>query len=320
LWAIPPSGPPRFFTLPPEDQIDSLVTAYGEALLGPRDPLTSRNADGDRLFATLVEPVVTLVPKGSRVIIVPDGSLFGLDFEALPVQTPSPHYWIDDVTVINANSLMLVASRPSASPPKHRKLLLIGDAISPSEEFPALPQAASEIGDIEKHFPARDITAITGKNATPQAYMNSQPGRFSYIHFVAHGTSSQTTPLESAVILSRQGESYKLYGRDVVKLPLKGVLVTISACQGAGSRTYSGEGLVGLSWAFLRAGARGVVAALWEVDDASTAALMDGFYENLSNGEDPPSALRNAKLKLLHSGTVYQKPFYWAPFQYYTGS
>jgi CHAT domain-containing protein len=106
----------------------------------------------------------------------------------------------------------------------------------------------------------------------------------------------------------------------VVKLPLQGALVTISACHGVGSRNYSGEGLVGLSWAFLRAGARAVIAALWEVDDASTASLMDQFYDELSKGTDPATALRDAKLKLLHSGTVYQKPFYWAPFQYYAGA
>lgn len=320
LWAIPPSGPARFFTLPSEDEIDPLVRSYGEALLGPRDPLVTNNKDGSQLYATLVVPALSLVPKGSRVVVVPDGSLFGLNFEALPVQNPAPHYWIDDVTVINASSLMLVAAHEPSFAAKRAKLLLIGDPVSPSDEFPSLPQAAAEISDIEKHFPSQDTTVITGSQATPRAYMDSQPGRFSYIHFVAHGTSSETTPLESAVILSKQGDSFKLYGRDVVKLPLKGVLVTISACHGAGSRTYSGEGLVGLSWAFLRAGARGVIAALWEVDDASTAGLMDHFYDSLSKGEDPASALRKAKLGLLHSGTVYQKPFYWAPFQYYAGS
>ena len=55
--------------------------------------------------------------------------------------------------------------------------------------------------------------------------------------------------------MSREGDSYKLYARDIVKHHLTARLVTISACEGAGKRAYSGEGLVGLSWAFLRAGA-----------------------------------------------------------------
>jgi CHAT domain-containing protein/Tfp pilus assembly protein PilF len=320
LWAIPPAGPAQFFMLPSADEIEPVVRSYSEAMLGPRDPLGTANPDGEKLFATLVAPAIGLIPKGSRVVIVPDASLFGLNFEALPVPGGVPHYWIEDVTVVNANSMMLVASGAATARPSRGKLLLIGDPVSPSDDFPTLPQAGTEISDIKTHFPAADTTVITGASATPQAYLASRPGQFSYIHFAAHGTSSEATPLESAVILSRQGDSFKLYGRDVVKLPLRGALVTISACHGAGSRNYSGEGLVGLSWAFLRAGAHAVIAALWEVDDASTASLMDHFYDRLSKGDDPATALRAAKLTLLHSGTVYQKPFYWAPFQYYAGS
>lgn len=319
LWAIPSTGPARFFTLPSAEEINPLVRSYNEAVVGPRDPLKTANEDGERLYQMLVEPAISSLPKGSRVVIVPDGSLLALNFETLLVKSPQPHYWIEDVTVVNASSLLLATVRPPPAPPKGGKLLLIGDPVSASEEFPALPRAATEISDIQKYFSPHHTSVITGKDATPQAYMESRPSQFSYIHFVAHGTSSEATPLESAVILSKEGDSFKLYGRDIVKLPLSGALVTISACHGVGSRNFSGEGLVGLSWAFLRAGAQGVIAALWEVDDASTTILMDHFYGQLSKGSDPASALRHAKLALLQSSSVYEKPFYWAPFQYYSG-
>jgi CHAT domain-containing protein len=82
--------------------------------------------------------------------------------------------------------------------------------------------------------------------------------------------------------------------------------------------------LVGLSWAFVRAGAHNVIAALWEVSNApSTSELMDSFYKGLSRGQDPASALRDAKLSFLHSSNsraVFKKPYYWAPFQLYAGS
>jgi CHAT domain-containing protein len=97
-------------------------------------------------------------------------------------------------------------------------------------------------------------------------------------------------------------------------------LVTLSACRSAGAKTYSGEGQVGLSWAFLRAGARSVVAGLWDVTDRSTAALMADFYRQLSQNVAPVEALRHAKLALLRGGKVYQKPFYWGPFQLYAGA
>jgi CHAT domain-containing protein len=75
---------------------------------------------------------------------------------------------------------------------------------------------------------------------------------------------------------------------------------------------------VGLSWAFLRAGAHSVIGALWEVSDESTPRLMDSLYQGLEDGKNPGAALRNAKLNLLHSRERFRLPFYWAPFQMYT--
>ena len=96
--------------------------------------------------------------------------------------------------------------------------------------------------------------------------------------------------------------------------------MTLSACRSAGSRTYAGEGLVGFAWAFLEAGAQNVVAGLWEVDDASTAKLMERMYAQLRGGATPQQALRTAKLAMLHSDGPYRKPYYWAPFQVITDS
>jgi CHAT domain-containing protein len=95
-------------------------------------------------------------------------------------------------------------------------------------------------------------------------------------------------------------------------------LVTLSACQTAGSRTYYGEGLTGFSWAFLSAGARNVVAGLWDVDDRATTSLMKNFYDQLALGLSPASALRRAKLELMASGGPYRKPRYWAAFETFT--
>jgi len=194
----------------------------------------------------------------------------------------------------------------------------------PVPEFGPLPQAPAEMQKIEKYFAESRRTILKGSQATPSAYLGSEPSHFSYLHFVTHGTASRARPLESAVVLSKESSSdtYKLYARDIVQHRLNANLVTISACNGSGTRAYSGEGLVGLSWAFLAAGAHNVIGALWEVSDASTPQLMDLLYSELSKGKDPATALRNAKLSLLHSSSdnVFRKPFYWAPFQLYAGS
>jgi CHAT domain-containing protein len=319
LWLVTPARV-MLYILPPAKEIDPLVQSYRQALLGSRDVLETQNAAGQKLYDLLVAPAAKLIPKGSRVTILPDGSLYGLNFETLLAPAPQLHYWIEDVAVSYANSLALLAAGASRHASPAKKLLLVGDPVSPDAEFPKLPQAAAEISRIENYFPASDRAVFAGTNATPDAYFNSQPEGFSHIHFVAHGTASRTSPLDSAVILSKRGDNYKLYARDIIQHPLHADLVIISACHGEGVRTYSGEGLVGLSWAFLRAGAHGVIAALWEVNDNSTPQLMDHLYAEISKGKPPYVALRDAKLALLHSGTVYRRPFYWAPFQFYRGS
>jgi CHAT domain-containing protein len=318
VWAITPSRV-SVFPLSAASEIEPVLKAYRQALMGPRDVLETSNEHGTRLYEILVGPAQKLIAPGSRVIVLPDGALYGLNFETLLNPRPQLHYWIEDAVVANANSLVLLAASANQSSAKAKKLLLVGDPISPGVEFPDLPQAATEMADVERYFAAPDRTVLSRQQATAAAYLSSNPSQYSFIHFVAHGTASRASPLDSAVILTKSGDSYKLYARDIVAQPLRADLVTISACHGAGERTYSGEGLVGLTWAFLRAGAHGVVAALWEVNDNSTPELMNDLYAEIQKGSAPDAALRHAKLSLLHSGTVYQKPFYWAPFEIYLG-
>jgi len=322
LWAITPTKTTHF-ELAKAAEIEPVVKSYRKVVLGMRDTNDAASADGMRLYEILVEPAKKLIPRGSRVILLPDESLYGINFETLIVPDPTPHFWIEDVTLTTASSLTLLQRSARWSSPREKSLLLVGNTDQPNSDFPSLLQAPREMQNIERRFPEPNRKVLEGKQATPSAYLNSNPERYSYLHFVTHGTASLTRPLESAVILSKEGDSYKLYARDIVQHHLSANLVTISACKGSGMRTYAGEGLVGLSWAFLRAGAHNVIAGLWEVSDASTPQLMDKLYDGLSQGKDPATALRDAKLSLLHSsdtGSVFRKPFYWAPFQLYAGS
>jgi len=163
-----------------------------------------------------------------------------------------------------------------------RSLLLIGNPVSPAPEFGDLPYAESEIEEIRGYFPRDGAFTITGAAANPEAYRQAEAGRFAFIHFSAHATSNSESPLDSAVILSRRGDSYKLYARDVTQTPLRADLVTVSACRGAGARLYGGEGLVGFAWAFLRAGARNVIAGRWDVNDRSAGVLMGRVYGEIA--------------------------------------
>jgi len=384
LWAITPQKT-SLFALPPGPEIDAAVARYRKALGGPQDVLASADQDGRWLYRTLIAPAQAVLMKDAKVFVIPDGSLNNLNFETLlapetEVSGTKPseaklHYWIEDATIANASSLRVLgaprtSAMPTALPPslvetglapsfgkRNRSLLLLGNSVAPNDKYPELPKAAAQIEGVARHFPPEERRILAREQATPAAYLTSNPEQFSYIHFVAHGTASRLSPLDSAIVLSKIGlsqlassdgapsevapakierskaapstpapsdgrvenDSFKLYARDIIRHRLRADLVTISACYGAGERAYSGEGLVGLSWAFLRAGAHNVVAALWEATDASTEQLMDKFYDEIEKGASPDVALRAAKLALLKS-SGFHNPFYWAPFQLYAGS
>ncbi|NNE09758.1 MAG: CHAT domain-containing protein, partial [Gemmatimonadetes bacterium] len=93
-------------------------------------------------------------------------------------------------------------------------------------------------------------------------------------------------------------------------------LVVLSGCETALGESAHGEGMVGFARAFLRGGARGVVASLWQVSDESTADLMHAFYASILDGNPPREALRNAKMQWITSREGRGQPYYWAPFIY----
>ena len=331
LWVTTPAKTQLMF-LPPQREITASVERYRKALLEVQDPVKSGNADGQSLYKVLVAPAAALLRPNTPVIILADGILSQLNFETLLVPGAASgtsqdaasnvkmHYLISDLIVSSAPSLaMLGAAEPMSR--ANRKMLLIGNPDSPNQDFPSLPFFGLEMSRIESHFRSSEISALAGQQATPAAYLASDPRNYTYIHFVSHAVASLTSPLDSAIILSNPAgreDSYKLYAREIIQRPIHAQLVTISACYGSGTRTYAGEGLVGLSWAFLNAGAQQVIGALWEVSDDSTPRLMDQLYQGLTAGDSPAVALRKAKLSLLHSQSRFSAPFYWAPFQIYS--
>jgi CHAT domain-containing protein len=254
------------------------------------------------------------------VFIIPDGSLANLSFETLIVPSEKPHYWIEDAVIVASSSLRILASAPVGKSTIQKELLLIGNSVAVSNDYPELPKAADQMASVSKHFARGEQRVFQREQATPEAYLENNPAQFSNIHFVAHGIGSRLSPLDSAIVLSKEDGSgnFKLYARDIIRHHLRADLVTVSACYGAGERHYSGEGLVGLAWAFLRAGSRNVIAALWDVEDTSTDQLMNRFYDELAKGSEPEVALRVAKVSLLRSG-AFRSPYYWAPFQLYRG-
>lgn len=324
LWVVTAHSI-RLHTLPAASAIQPLIENYRAVITGGRNPLEAASQSGQQLSQILLAPLAEAVDEGNRFIVVEDGSLHSFPLESLPARVDSSKFWLEQATVAVAPSLNYLVSRERSrgghpSPPPPTDLLVIGDPSSSSPQFSRLEFASQEIDSIAATMRTGAVRTLRGEAATPGAYASAEPGRYEFIHFAAHATANPQSPLDSAVILSGPAEKNRLLARDVMAVPLRAELVTISACRSAGGKSYSGEGLVGFAWAFLRAGARNVIASHWDVGDRSTAQLMSALYRELAAGHTAPEALRAAQLSLIHDGGAYAKPFYWAPFQVYVGS
>ncbi len=316
VWAVTAKGVSQF-VLPRESEIDTLVERHQRAIQELQDPLAERHAAASELYRMLVGPVESLLHSAGTVIIVPDGRLHELNFETLVVDGPPPHYWIEDASLALTPSFTVLQLRKGA-PAREPRLLIFGDPLPAVPEFPPLPHLKAEVREIAAGFPEARRAVYTGNQAYAERFRETDPRTFTAIHFAAHAAANEESPLNSAIILSPHDGRYKLYARDIADLRLEPDLVTISACRSAGSKAYSGEGLVGFAWAFLEAGAHNVVAGIWNVDDAAAPLIMEELYKQWRGGASAPFALRRAKLKLMRSGGAFRKPYYWGAFEVFT--
>ncbi len=144
--------------------------------------------------------------------------------------------------------------------------------------------------------------------------LRARAGNCTVLHVAAHGVFRPDEPLLSSLQLS----DGRLSALEVFDLELRCSLVTLSACETSLGVQGAGDELMGLSRAFLYAGAPSLLLSLWKVEDRSTAALMEVFYRGLGAGLGKAAALRQAQLALLHgiagAGTAYSAPYFWAPF------
>jgi CHAT domain-containing protein len=313
-WVIRADGVKRV-ELPADTEIEALVTDYRAAVEHTvRDPL---QADA-KLWKAVMAPVAAAIPPGSRVIVIADGPLHRLNLETLVRPEPKPHYWIEDAEIEVAPSITIAMGKAGEARGAEG-VLLIGDPDYQGTGYEPLSGAGEELKAIASRFGSVRQAVYRGAQATPAAYRAAEPGRFAVIHFAAHAEADPEKPLESAVVLARAGDGYKLYARDVIGIPIHAGLVTLSACRSAGAREYAGEGLIGFAWAFLQAGAGAVVAGLWDVSDQAAVPLMARFYEGVAAGREPAAALRAAKLDMLHGEAHFSRAFYWGAFQVYVG-
>jgi CHAT domain-containing protein len=182
-----------------------------------------------------------------------------------------------------------------------------------------LPFTRLEARAIASLVPRGVTREATGFAANRRAATNPGLSEFRIVHFATHGLLNTEHPDLSGLVLSlvdpqgrRQDGFLRLH--DVYNLRLAADLVVLSGCQTALGKDLRGEGLIGLTRGFMYAGAKAVVASLWQVDDESTAELMKRFYRGmLKENRRPADALRQAQLELSRTKR-WSAPFYWAGF------
>ena len=185
--------------------------------------------------------------------------------------------------------------------------------------IPRLPATRREAQDIAALVPAAQRLTALDFAASRELVTSGRLADYQVVHFATHGLVNDRHPELSGLVLSlvdetgRQREGF-LRMIDIFNLDLKADLVVLSACQTGIGKEIKGEGLMGLSRAFLYAGAKSTVVSLWSVNDRATAELMSRFYKHLfQQKQRPAAALRAAQLEMVEQ-TPWKSPYYWAAF------
>lgn len=284
-------------------------------------------------YAALLGPLRARLAGHRELLVVADGLLHYLPFEALIAGQAEgglreQPFLLRRFAVRYAPSASVLAALETRPRPPHAEwsLLAFGDprfqsaAPGASERagFAPLPHSRMEVDQVSRLYaPDRRAVALAGA-ATESALMATpELSRARVLHFAVHGLLNEARPDYSGLVLSREARDLDdglLQSYEVRRLRLGADLVVLSACETALGQAVQGEGLVGLTRAFLAAGAASVVASLWRVDDASTSRLMVHLHRNLRlPGMGRAQALRQAQLQLAGS-PEWGHPYYWAAF------
>jgi CHAT domain-containing protein len=275
-----------------------------------------------RLSSTLFSGVD--VTGDSPLTLIPHGVLHYIPFEVLPA---GDRLIVERHAVSYAPSLnalvqlrrspasasafrVLAVGDPALAPPARREAERAGD-IENLALLEPLTYAAQELQAIGRTFPDR-TRILSGAGARETDLRSPLTSRFPVIHFATHGLVSDVQPKRSGLLMApEQGEDGLLQVSEIYALGLKANLIVLSACQTALGKEITGEGLIGLSRAFFYAGARSVVATLWNLNDRFAAEFVERFYRELNTGISAEEALRRAKAAYVND-PKYSHPFYWS--------
>jgi CHAT domain-containing protein/Tfp pilus assembly protein PilF len=335
----------RAYRLPGVAEIAPLVAEARATLALPARGSAGRFARvARRLYDLLVAPAAAALGDKRLLLVAPDRDLHYLPFEVLLTEAPTgtaggfrdfPYLlrrWA--VAYVPSASVLadLRANRRGAE--GGFAFVGFGDPVYTTDgragdstrglfdgggrlELPRLEASGREITRIAERFPRDETAVYLGRDAREgNVKGNTRLESARRLHFAVHGVIDEKRPRYSGLALSlddASGEDGLLQVHEIFNLKLGADLVVLSACGSGLGREVTGEGILGLTRAFLYAGASSVAVSLWQVSDRSTADLMVSFYELTERAPGKAEALRRAKLRMIEAGRD-SHPFHWAPF------
>lgn len=311
------------------------------------------------LYNKLIKPIADEHQLAQKLIIVPDGILNYLPFEALLTQavkaSASPAfanlpYLIrnHEISYVYSSSLLFMPKKIekannvagfigfapvfSDAIDQSTQIASLTDSLFPNvttelrrsitvngKSFSALPATEHEIKIIQQTFKKQGINSriFVHREARERLVKSLDLAKYKYVHFATHTFINDAQPGLSGIVFTAESpnatEDGILRTGEIYNLNLNANLVVLSACESGLGLVSRGEGVLGLTRAFVYAGAQNVMVSLWQVADKSTSELMIEFYKDILNGESYSSSLRNAKLRLIKGGK-YSYPLEWSPF------
>lgn len=266
-----------------------------------------------RLYAGLFAPLENMLGGVQRIIILPDGPLFGVPFDALPRTPPgvrtgtnayhAADYLIDRFTITVSTASALAGVERSRGVAEGARVLVVRGPVAGGER---------EVASIVAAWPAGRTTSIGGSTATESALRKRVTGR-TVIHFAVHAHADESDPLDSYLELARDSsDDGFLHVTEVAALKFTGDLVVLTGCETMPGRVFAGTGPFGIANSFIAAGARNVIATHWPVGE-SAAELSRDLHRGLASGVQASDALRAAQLRLRRD-PARAHPFYWGGY------
>ncbi|MBG6130370.1 CHAT domain-containing protein [Aquimarina sp. EL_43] len=315
-------------------EIDKKIEAFRSSILLKNKVEYKRL--GYALFNELLAPMKDQI-IGNQLIIIPDESLWHLNFDLLLTSDVKKEnnsklsYLIKEYAVSYANSASLLFDEgiyKSITTSEIRKECLAfsfsnEDSLSVGNQMDleVLRDAHEDLPGTRKEI--KKIATIVkgryffGSQAIEQNFKNNLSD-YNVLHLALHGEVDDQNPENSRIYFTKTEDSLEdniLYSHELYALNIPAELTVLSACNTGMGKIAKGEGVLSLGTAFQYAGTKSLLLTGWEVSDKTTPEIMQNFYSNLSQGMNKAEALQQAKLKFLQTTDVFtQDPVYWGGF------